>query len=65
MTSPYHWHRTDALLRAKVAGARRLIERTTPRDSMAERARRHAALAAAEEHLRLHQMNKPQENDRD
>ena len=63
MTSAYHWHRTEALLRAKVAGARRLIERTTPRDSMAERARRQAALAAAEEHLRIHQMNKPQENE--
>lgn len=63
MTHPYDWQRKDALLRAKVAGARHLTSRTTPRDSMAERARRQAALMAAEEALRVHQMNKPQEND--
>lgn len=66
MTHSYDWHRKDALLRAKVAGARHLIARTAPRDSQAERARRQAALMAATEALRVHQMNRPQqENDRE
>ena len=65
MAHPYDWQRKDALLRAKVSGARHLISRTGQRDSMTERARRQAALAAAEEALRVHQLSKPQEKDRD
>lgn len=65
MTHPYDWHRKDALLRAKSGTARQLLARADASTHMAERARRQAALAAAEEALRVHQMNKPQENDRD
>lgn len=64
--SMYHWMRTDAVLRAKVAGAKRLLELAGGTAIAAERARLQAALHAREEHLRVHQMNKPTEgHDRD
>ena len=61
MSTLYHWMRTDAVLRAKVAAAKHLLARCKP----SERQQHAAALHAREEHLRVHQLNKPQENDRD
>ena len=63
MTHPYDWHRKDALLRAKSGAARQLLARADASTHMVERACRQAALIAAEEALRVHQLNKPQEND--
>ena len=63
MTHPYDWHRRDALLRAKSGTARQLLDRADASTHMAERARHQAALIAAEEALRVHQLSGPQEND--
>lgn len=62
----YDWQRKDALLRAKAAAARHLLGRVAHRAPPGEVVRLTAAVAAADEHLRVHQMNKPQqENDRE